>query len=195
MVHDADGPRLRSADLACPVCAAEFVIADGEARFGEPVLATDVEDDSAPDAMRLAALLGVAEGQLPIMLYGRYVRAGSALASFLNVPQVRVNGAAPNDDSHTNDHLSSRLQVGARLPLGVATVAAVAIDARHATPEMLASVMRAVRQGGRVVAPVSVSMPTELRELARDAEEWVGEVTTRASGLIELRRRAPKELS
>jgi methylase of polypeptide subunit release factors len=83
------------------------------------------------------------------------------------------------------------MQVGARLPLGVATLAAAAIDHLDATEAMLDSVGRAVKPGGRIVAPVSVPRPDALKELARDDREWVAEVTTRPSGLIELRRRAP----
>ncbi|MFY7947713.1 MAG: hypothetical protein ACOVRP_00720, partial [Gemmatimonas sp.] len=58
MVHHAEGADLRDADLACPVCGAEFVIHEGVARFDPPVgppPAVELE------AMRLAAMLGVTE--------------------------------------------------------------------------------------------------------------------------------------
>jgi len=64
------------------------------------------------------------------------------------------------------------------------------VDAAHASRVMLESIVRAVRLGGRVLAPATVPIPDGLRELARDDEEWVAEVTVRASGLVELRRRA-----
>ena len=70
---------------------------------------------------------------------------------------------------------------------------AAAVDAAHTTPDMLASIVRALGQGARLVAPVTTPLPPGVRELARDAAEWVAETTTRASGLIELRRRASSE--
>jgi uncharacterized protein YbaR (Trm112 family) len=185
MVYEAEGPLLTRADLACPVCAAEYTITNGIARFGEPLAG---RDDGAPDPVRLAALLGVTEGQLPVLLSGRYTRCGNALSDLIAVPYVWVN--APQASRPGTPGLS-QLLVHDRIPLGVATLAAAAIDATHATPAMLASVVRAVQPGGRVVAPADVPLPDGLRELARDQEEWVAEVTTRASGLIELRRRAP----
>jgi uncharacterized protein YbaR (Trm112 family) len=185
MVHEADGPLLRGADLSCPVCGAEYTIADGIARFGEPLAGLN---SHTPDPVRVAALLGVAEGHLPVLLSGRYTRAGRALADLISVPQVWVN--AP-EASHPGAPGLSQILVHDRVPLGVATLAAAAVDAVHATPVMLASVIRAVQPGGHIVAPADTPLPEGLKELARDHEEWVAEVTTRASGLIELRRRAP----
>jgi len=188
MVHRADGPVLLDADLACPVCGAEFVIADGVARFdhspptagGEPV-----------DPLRLAALLGVSEGLLPILLTGRHAMAGAALADLLPVPQLWLN--AP-DDAAAPAAAHSAIDVRDRVPLGVETLAAAAVDRAHAAPGMLESIVRAVRLGGRIVAPADTPLPAGLNVLARDPQEWVAEVTTRASGLVELRRRAPDQV-
>ncbi|AMW04338.1 hypothetical protein [Gemmatimonas phototrophica] len=185
MVYEAEGPLLRRADLSCPVCAAEYIIRDGIARFAEPLAG---RDDRAPDPMRLAALLGVTDGHLPVLLSGRYTLAGDALGALIPVPQVWVNAQAVARPGAPG---LSEMLVRDRVPLGVATLAAAAVDATHATPAMLASVIRAVQQGGHVIAPAETPLPDGLKELARDGEEWVAEVTARASGLIELRRRAP----
>lgn len=48
--------------------------------------------------------------------------------------------------------------------------------------------VRAVQQGGRMIAPADVPVPDDVRELARDEDEWVGEVRVAASGLVPLRR-------
>jgi len=185
MVHRADGPFLIEADLACPVCGAEFRIIDGTAHFDVSVPG---QPDDALDATRTAALLGLTEGYLPVLLTGSYASTGGALADLVPIAQVWLNPpagvAAPAAPCST-------LAVRERLPLGVETLAAAAVDPAHATPDMLASIVRAVRVGGRVLAPAGTPMPAGLKELAHDTAEWVAEVTTRASGLVELRRRGP----
>lgn len=190
MVHRADGPVLLDADLACPVCSAEFAVRDGMATFSDTVLIAT--PGLAPDPLRLAALLGVTEGALPILLAGQVTRAGRGLAGHVPVPQVWINAPTEVADQPA---FTSRLALRERLPLGVATLAAAAIDAPHATPILLSGLVRAIRQGGRLVAPVATPLPAGVRELARDEQEWVAEVTARASGLIELRRRAPDQVA
>lgn len=193
MVHRADGPSLLEADLACPVCGGEYVVADGVARFDAltPVTSDrqiDPQRAAPVDATRVAALLGVTEGHLPILLAGPYATAGHAIGDLVPVPQLWLN--APHDAS-SPDVPTSAIEVLGRVPLGVETLAGAAVDAAHAEPAMLDSVVRAVRRGGRVIAPADTPLPAGVQELARDAHEWVAEVTTRASGLVELRRRAP----
>lgn len=183
MVSRANGPQLLVADLACPVCGAEFVIRDGIANFGGDA---PTASPTPIDADRLAALLGVTEGHRPILLTGMYTRAGAALAALIDVPQVWLDAPA---DADVNVPTLSRLTGAPRLPLGVDTLAAAAIDGVHGDAVMLASIRRALRAGGHVVAPVAVEVPADLKLLARDDHEWVAAVATRASGLVELRRR------
>ncbi len=184
MVHRADGPFLIEAELACPVCGAEFRIIDGTAHFDAAV---PCARDDALDVTRTAALLGLADGPLPVLLTGSYAGTGAALADLVPQSQVWLN---PPVGVQVPAAPCSVLAVRERVPLGVETVAAAAVDAAHASPEMLESIVRAVRMGGRVLAPATVPMPAGLKELARDTAEWVAEVTVRASGLVELRRRA-----
>lgn len=184
MVHRADGPFLIEAELACPVCGAEFRVIDGTAHFD--AASAEIGGDT-PDATRTAALLGLTEGALPVLLTGRYAGAGASLGELVPLPQVWLN---PPAGIPAPPVPCSALVVRERLPLGVETVAAAAVDAAHAAPDMLESIVRAVRLGGRVLAPATVPMPAGLKELARDDAEWVAEVTVRASGLVELRRRA-----
>jgi hypothetical protein len=139
----------------------------------------------APDP-HVGALLGVAESELPVGLVGRYAAASGELASFVSAPQLLINSGPVLPGPGV-----SCLVVADRLPLGVETLAAIAIDAAHATSAFLESAVRALRFGGRLVAPADAPVPAGMRELARDATEWVAETTTRASGLVELRRRAP----
>ena len=193
MVLEASGSTLLVAELACPVCGAEFRIVNGIAHFADstPVAppAWPSEPYTPAMALRLAALLGVAESQLPVALVGRYTAASSALASLVSAPQLLINGSPVIPGPGV-----SCLVVADRLPLGVESLAAIAVDATHATATFLDSATRALRLGGRLVAPADAPVPAGMRELARDATEWVAETTTRASGLVELRRRAPDSI-
>lgn len=188
VVIRADGPLLWEADLACPVCASEFTVRSGVASFGGVPRPSSA---ATPDAERLAALLGVVDGERPVLLTGAYARAGTALAALTTAPQLWLD--APTDAPTDALARCSRLVGCSRLPLGVDTLAAAAVDAAHTTPDLLASIVRALGQGARLVAPVTTPLPPGVRELARDATEWVAETTTRASGLIELRRRASSD--
>jgi hypothetical protein len=141
-------------------------------------------------ALRLAAQLGVTEGVVPVLLTGGYTAAGAELSALTSVPQVWVNGPEGN----LRPVSGSVITVSGRVPLGVETLAGAAVDEAHAETEMLESIVRAVRMRGRIVAPAHIPLPSGVRELARDDAEWVAEVTTRASGLVELRRRAPDQV-
>jgi uncharacterized protein YbaR (Trm112 family) len=193
MVLEASGSSLLVAELACPVCGAEFRIVNGIAHFED---STPVASPALPSepytrdmALRLAALLGVAESQLPVGLVGRYTAASGALASLVSAPQLLINSGPVIPGPGV-----SCIVVADRLPLGVESLAAIAVDAAHATVTFLESATRALRLGGRLVAPADAPVPAGMRELARDATEWVAETTTRASGLVELRRRAPESV-
>ncbi|WP_396201293.1 hypothetical protein [Gemmatimonas sp.] len=193
MVLEASGSSLLVAELACPVCGAEFRIVNGIAHFED---STPVASPALPSepytrdmALRLAALLGVAESQLPVGLVGRYTAASGALASLVSAPQLLINSGPVIPGPGV-----SCIVVADRLPLGVESLAAIAVDAAHATVTFLESATRALRLGGRLVAPADAPVPAGMRELARDATEWVAETTTRASGLVELRRRAPDSI-
>ena len=193
MVHTADGPVLIDAELACPVCGAEFRIAEGVARFDVVVRAENAAPVGAMpiDSMRVAALLGVTESPLPVLLAGSYATAGAELGALVAAPQLWLNAPAA---VATPPGPYSALEARECLPLGVETLAGAALDAEHTAPAMLASIVRAVRKDGRIVAPADTPLPTELEELARDECEWVAKVKTRASGLVELRRRAPDQM-
>ena len=193
MVLEASGSSLLVAELACPVCGAEFRIVNGIAHFAGATPAAPPAWPSEPYtpamALRLAALLGVAESQLPVALVGRYTAASGALASLVSAPQLLINGSPVIPGPGV-----SCLVVADRLPLGVESLAAIAVDATHATATFLDSAPRALRLGGRLVAPADAPVPAGMRELARDTTEWVAETTARASGLVELRRRAPDSI-
>jgi len=189
VVHVAAGSELIEAELACPVCGAEYRVADGVAHFADVTVPQHDTWPADDQLLRLAALLGVAESPQPVALLGRYAAGSAPLASYVVGPQLLVNASAGRCAVG-----ASRIMVADRLPLGVDTLAAVAVDAANASATMLESAARALRLGGRLVAPAGAPMPAGMRELARDATEWVAETITRASGLVELRRRAPESV-
>lgn len=189
VVHVASGSELIEAQLACPVCGAEYRVAHSVAHFSDD---TVPEHDTWPaddQLLRLAALLGVVESLQPVALVGRYAASSAPLASYVASPQLLVNAAGGRRAVG-----ASRIVVADKLPLGVDTLAAVAVDAANASVSMLESAVRALRLGGRLVAPADAPIPAGMRELARDETEWVAETITRASGLVELRRRAPESV-
>ncbi len=209
MVHRADGPRLREADLACPACGDAFVVRDAVAWFHAPprdatAMAAAHAAPSASDAWaeeqgadRLAALLGVAEGPWPVVLVGARAAQGAALAARVSPPQWWINPRPAALGNAPHPHwLAGVLHTGARWPLAPRQAAAVALDAAHAAPVPLAQAVRLLRPGGRLVAPAWAPLPEGVRELARDAVEWVAEAAGvhpahDASPLVTLRRRAP----
>lgn len=211
VVHRAEGPALREVDLACPQCQREFTVRGGVAdfRFDDtrnavtqelaqetPLEVPRATAPSTPDALRLAALLGLSPDagpmSRPVLLAGAAAAMSDALRALLPVPQVLVNShAAPESGSGA---AISVLRVGTRLPLGVATLDAAALDAAHHDPTFVASVVRAIRAKGRLVAPRHLPLPDGVQELARDEHEWVGEVMAQASGLVELRRQVTPDI-
>ncbi len=198
VLHRAEQGTIVHADLACPVCGAEFVVRDGTADLRlagaeRPAAAVTPQSRSTGrpvDPMRLAALLGVTDVHLPIVLAGEQARAGSAVAAIVAASQIHVN--PPADLAHS-ERGASRFLIDGALPFGVHTVAGIALDATHAAEHWTHSAMRVLTLGGHLVAPAFTLVPPTMHELARDEHDWVAKTTARASGLIELRRRAPPE--
>ena len=200
LVHAADGARIISADLACPLCQAVFETRHGIGIFRlntSPSPASDAAAASAvPDAMRLAALLGVGDpqgpnGTMPVLLAGNDAAAGAELADLGARPQLWVN-PLPAATRPAPEDLWAVLEITDRLPLGRGTLAAASLDAPHARyPTLVAALALAIRPGGRLVAPADTPVPPEITILARDETQWVGEVRAAAGGLITLRRQSP----
>lgn len=200
LVHAADGPRITAADLACPLCQAVFAVRHGIGAFRlapSTVAAPGAAGvQAAPEAMRLAALLGGGDpggthGTMPILLAGHEAAAGVALAAIGARPQLWIN---PVTDAvrPTPEDLWAVLEVDDRLPLGRGTLAAASLDAAHAGhPPLVASVALAIRPGGRLVAPAGTPVPPDVKILADDPRQWVGEVVAAPGGLVTLRRQSP----
>ena len=76
------------------------------------------------------------------------------------------------------------LLVSRDIPLAPGSVQGVAIDESFAT-EILGTVVRILRPGGRVVGPAASQPPMELAVIARDDLHWIAE---KAAEMLPLRR-------
>lgn len=183
-----EGRHVMDGVLGCPVCRAQYAIADGIA----DLRLTPDESAAEPAAgapepeqgMRLAALLNLTAGDGFAVLVGDWARHAPAVHAVAETPLLLVNppaGVAMGEGT-------SGLRVNDRLPLATASARGVALDARGLT--MLGDAANAVQARGRLVGPVTLDVPAGVTELARDAEVWVGERDAGTSGLISLGRGA-----
>lgn len=176
---------LRTAQLGCMLCRRAGEVRDGSVRLGlrdtrPSELSPHVVTDDA--LLRLAALLGLNESNALVLLGGRYASFASALveAHEAIVAVLDATGASPSGVGYieVTEHC---------VPFSSGTFSAVALD-ESMSASTIGDAVRCVRVGGRVVGDSAVSVPRGVRELARDANGWVGEVEAAASPVIPLRR-------
>lgn len=164
-----DARHIMDGVLGCPVCGAEFVIAGGIARVGTPRRTTQSQPPSAEIAMRLAAFLELTDARGFGVLCGRWGAQLDGVRRLAETPIVLVN--PPSD--FAGDPAGVFL-CGDAVPFAAGSLRAAALDADM--PEsLIASVVRAVRLGGRVLGPVACPLPAAVTELVRDDRLWVGE--------------------
>lgn len=199
-----DDRMIQSGTLGCPICAREYAVRDGVAWFGvDPATpggigvrggespqigggeARDATGTAADDvhdaAMLLGALLGAGEGAT-IAVTGTWAGAARALTGMLPMRAYVIN----SDQAIEDTERVGRLQSSEGIPLAPNSLQGVALDAKNVTPRDLASAIRALAPGGRLVAPAGVAIPSELAEVARDERWWVAEAQR---PLVSLRRR------
>lgn len=183
------GRYIAEGSLGCPVCRREYAIREYVAYFSESFAASAPAEPvvgTADDRLtRVAALLDLGAPGGFVGLAGSVSEDAVALALTFDVQAVIMNPpfAVKRGEG------CSVLRCGDRAPLAAGSLRALAYDKHVAADEALVtSLVRAVRSGGRVLAPVSVPRPDGVRELARDEEEWVGVAET-PSPFIPLSRR------
>jgi uncharacterized protein YbaR (Trm112 family) len=140
--------------LGCPNCREQYRIHAGVADLRSAAESGHAErgasgEGAPPDpdeAMRLGALLGLAEAAGTVLLAGQCSRHAPALASLLEQLEVVAYGAAePVGGAATR---VTRMRGGARLPFRDGVLRGVALSAAAAPP---AEALRVVQPGGRVV--------------------------------------------
>jgi uncharacterized protein YbaR (Trm112 family) len=179
-----DGPRVLRGVLGCPTCHARYPIHDGIVDFtgGARVVRRAAGDGLEPDAVRLAAQLGLSDPGGLVLLAGRYALASATLCDLADVTSVLVDAGAETSKA------AVCFAVSERLPLIAGALRAAAIDEPRNTSAFLAEVARCVAARGRVVTPTDSPVPPGIRVLARDEYEWVGEVIEESMPTVPLRR-------
>lgn len=180
-VESWSGSRIAEGTLGCPVCHARYAIHRGAVDFAPGAVSVRWED-VAVDPLRLAAQLSLTDSGGVILLTGRYSSVAEQLAQFGETTFVLA-------DAESSSPLAVTIRVDDRLPFTDGTLRAAAVDGTRATESFLAEVVRCLRGLGRLVVPASASLPGQIRIIAEDEHEKVGE----ASPVIRpvLLRRAP----
>jgi uncharacterized protein YbaR (Trm112 family) len=173
-----EGRHLVTGALGCPVCRTQYAIVDAEVRFSELRATTQPKTFDTDAVFALAAQLHLVEAPAPVLLVGEYAACADALLRV--APHVRLIVA---DSAHPmpRDERISALRIPVdRLPLATGAVRGVALDAGHASSEMLLEAARVVSAGGRLVVPATLALDVaNWTELARDTT-CVGATETRA---------------
>jgi len=173
--------------LGCPICSAKYSIAAGIVDFRtgaassmrEPWLSlTTLEREHL--ATRAGAFLNVTEPGATVVMGGSWASAAQELSVMTESRVLALNPEKGVEESET----VGLLRVGAEIPVAPGSVLGVALDSSF-PPEILASAVKAVRPGGRIVGPTEIPPPSELLVLAHDESYWVAE---KAPEVIKLSR-------
>lgn len=160
--------------LGCPICLAEYPIRDGVVEFDASIARAPFTAGSEFEATRLAATLELTEARMIAVLHGAWGAHAPLVRGLSPAPLLLVN---PPQGIASGDGIS--IVQSASAPFAALSVDALAIDA-SADTAMRDSLLRALRAGGRLVAPVTLPVPPDCTELARDDQVWVA-VRDRAS--------------
>ena len=165
------------ASLGCPSCSAQYLIHDGIADFSAGVAVPSCEAERAAashnreeHATRAGAYLEATEPGATIVLGGVWADAAQELSEMAEVRVLALNAPSEVKESQT----VGLLRVGTEIPVAPGSVFGVALDAWFPA-KLVASAVRAVRPGGRIVGPVTIPAPAELAVLAQDDNYWVAQ--------------------
>jgi uncharacterized protein YbaR (Trm112 family) len=185
---ERQGERLMTATLGCPVCSSQFALRAGVAMFGSNATAAVRSEygrgdgDSSPDAMRLAAQLGLTASGMRVALCGGYASAADALEALTDARCVALNALDAREGSRVADMMS--MDATQRLPIARGALHGLVVDESHVA--LLHDATRVVRAGGRIVAPAHAAVPPGCVELARDEREWVAAVQATSTAPVAL---------
>ncbi len=176
------GRYIAEGSLGCPVCRAEYPVREFVAFFASPgkgILATPSAD--ADRVTRLAALLDLSSPGGFVALSPGQAAVAAPLAHEFDVQCVVID---PTAQATPGDGVS--VLCASSAPLATGSLRGAVLDG--GVGPSVEALVRALRPGARLVAPVSVSVPSGIRELARDAREWVGERGPEVAHLVSLSR-------
>jgi uncharacterized protein YbaR (Trm112 family) len=170
------GRDIRRGLLGCPSCSARYPIRDGVVDFQTRDGTTPIPDstplaaseEDAELAMRLAALFDLTTPGGFVVLAGDWAHAAPALRTVVEGVEILVLNTTV---ALTSGNGISLARTDGSIPIRPGAARGIALDARHAGH--VAGAARALRQYGRLVAPVTASLPPDVEELARDGRDWV----------------------
>jgi uncharacterized protein YbaR (Trm112 family) len=178
---------VQAGTLGCPICKTQYPIEGGVADFTGGVSSPSCELQRATAshrreelATRAGAFLDVTEPGATVVLGGVWAYAAEELADLAEVRVIALN--PPLGVAETAS--VGLVRVAADIPVGAESCLGVALDAWFKSA-IIASAVRAVRPGGRIVGPVVMPPPAELSVLAQDDDYWVARTAPR---VIPLRR-------
>src|SRR5919108_2684196 len=156
------GRDIRRGLLGCPSCSARYPIRDGVVDFQTRDGTTPIPDSTplvepagdAEVAMRLAALLDLTNPGGFVVLTGEWGHAAPGLRELVGGVEILVlnTGVA----LASGDGISLARTDGS-IPIRPGAARGIALDRRHA--DQAANAARALRQFGRLVAPVGAPLP------------------------------------
>lgn len=160
---------LREGYAGCPVCRLEARITAGHVQFEGVVSAPAfAATGAAPELERVIALLGLSEPGGAVLLTGRYAALAESLAALTEASVVVMHADTPP----ASDQVSAVLGALGAVPFTDGTFRGAALD--DTTPAAIAAdAVRTLALQGRVLAAAALTMPSGLKELARDDREWV----------------------
>jgi uncharacterized protein YbaR (Trm112 family) len=158
-----------SGTLGCPLCGAEFKIVDGITTFGIPVRPTPPAAPDEASGLRIAAFLELTDPRGFALLCGQW---GAQLDPVQRVADTPI--ALWNPPLRYGGEPSAVMLCDGGVPLAAGSVRAAALDG-DVSQEQVASAVRAVREGGRLIGPAAMPLPAGVNEVARDQWVWVGE--------------------
>jgi hypothetical protein len=176
---------LLEARLGCMLCRREGFIVNGHVMLrerveGEANAALVGESQAALD--RLEAQLGLAEPGARVLLAGRYALYADVLAA-----RVDARVAALNVITSASAGVGSVFLQEESVPFSDGTFSAAAFDPLITTNQ-LHDALRTLQRGARIVGMHPLPAPFGVREIARDAVEWVGERDALPTDVVPLRR-------
>jgi hypothetical protein len=165
------------ASLGCPTCSAQYTIHEGIADFSAGLELPSCEEQRAAAShrreelpTRAGAYLAATEPGATVILGGVWAYAAQELSEMAGVRVLALNAPGAVEESET----VGLLRVGSEIPVAAGSVFGVALDAWFPS-KIVASAVKAVRPGGRIVGPVAIPAPAELAVLAHDDNYWVAQ--------------------
>lgn len=184
------GRHVMEGTLGCPVCGAEYTLHDGIAdlrdgtasALSDPV-APGTEPSNHPTANELATMLAayanLSDAGGCAAISGSLLQAARTIEELTGVSVMLVNPPPSQPPG------LSGIRCEGTLPLSRDGLRALVLDKVDVSALHLPMACSRVRPGGRVVLPPDAVLPTDVLELARDAE-WL--VAERTPPRVELRR-------